>query len=163
MWIGLKMIGSPRRSGSKARPAIGTWTATIKLIAFRRWGALQGALAFAMAAFMLVFGLKNGMPDDEVRALTFVALVLGIFSLILVNRSFSSSLRLAVVRPNLTLLSILVGAGAILGACLTIPTLRELFRFGPLHVADLALTAGSMLLLLVVLELLKPLWRIQRN
>ncbi len=127
------------------------------------WGALQGALAFAMAGSMFVFGPKNGMPDDEVRALTFVALILAIFSLILVNRSFSSSLKLAVLRPNLALLSILIGVGAILGACLTIPALRELFRFGPLHLDDLALMAGSTLLLLVVLELLKPLWRTRRR
>ena len=97
------------------------------------------------------------------RALTFVALILAIFGLILVNRSFSSSLKLAVLRPNLALLSILTGVGAILGASLTIPALRELFRFGPLHFDDLALTAGSALLLLVVLELLKPLWRTRQN
>jgi P-type Ca2+ transporter type 2C len=127
------------------------------------WGALQGALAFAMAGSMFVFGLRNGMPDDDVRALTFMALILAIFSLILVNRSFSSSLMLAVLRPNVVLLSILIGVGAILGACLTLPALRELFRFGPLHVDDLALTAGSTLLLLVVLELLKPLWRTRRE
>jgi P-type Ca2+ transporter type 2C len=127
------------------------------------WGALQGALAFAMAGSMFVFGLGNGMPDDEVRALTFVALILAIFSLILVNRSFSSSLKLAVLRPNLALFSILISVGAILGACLTIPVMRALFRFGPLHFDDLALTAGSALLLLVLLELLKPLWRTRRN
>jgi Ca2+-transporting ATPase len=46
------------------------------------WGALQGILAFAMAGAIFVFALMNGMPDDEVRALTFVALILGIFSLI---------------------------------------------------------------------------------
>ncbi len=103
------------------------------------------------------------MPEDEARAFTFVALILAIVSLILVNRSFSPSLKLAVLRPNLTLLSILIGLGAILGACLAVPALRELFRFGPLHLDDLALASGSTLLLLVVLELLKPLWRARRN
>jgi P-type Ca2+ transporter type 2C len=123
------------------------------------WGALQGILAFAMAGAIFVFALRNGMPDDEVRALTFVALILGIFSLILVNRSFSSSLKLAVVRPNVALLSILLGVCAMLGLCLGVPALRELFRFGVLHPDDLALTIGSALLILVALELLKPLWR----
>lgn len=122
------------------------------------WGALQGILAFAMAGAMFVFTLRNGMPDDEVRALTFVALILGIFSLILVNRSFSSSLKLAVVRPNVALLSILLGVCAMLGLCLGVPALRKLFRFGVLHPDDLALTMGSALLILVVLELLKRLW-----
>ncbi|MGY4314143.1 cation-translocating P-type ATPase [Bradyrhizobium sp. JR3.5] len=123
------------------------------------WGALQGALVFAMAGAMFVFALRNGMPDDEGRALTFVALVLGIFSLILVNRSFSSSLKLALVRPNVTLLSILLTVSAILGSCLTVPALRELFRFGVLHLNDLAATMGAALLILVALELLKPFWR----
>ncbi len=127
------------------------------------WGALQGALSLTMAGAMFVLTLRNQMPEDDARALAFVALILAIVSLILVNRSFSSSLKLALLRPNLTLLSILIALGAILGSCLTIPALRELFRFGPLHLDDLALTAGSTLLLLVVLELLKPLWRTRRN
>ncbi len=129
---------------------------SLRLVA---WGTLQGALAFAMAGGMFVFALRNGMPDGEVRALTFVALVLGIFSLILVNRSFSPSLRLALVRPNAALVSILLGVCAVLGLCLTVPPLRELFRFGRLHYDDLALTIASALLILVTLELFKPLWR----
>ncbi len=120
---------------------------------------MQGALAFAMSGGMFVFALRNGMPDDDVRALTFVSLILGIFSLILVNRSFSSSLRLAVLRPNVALLSILLGVCVTLGLCLSIPALRELFQFGELHVDDLALTAGAALLILVLLELLKLFWR----
>jgi Ca2+-transporting ATPase len=125
------------------------------------WGALQGALAFAMAGAMFVFALKNGMPEDEVRALTFVSLIFGIFSLILVNRSFSSSLKLALVRPNLALFSILLGVCATIGLCLSVPALRELFRFGVLHLNDLAVTIGSALLILFALELLKPFWSVQ--
>ena len=129
---------------------------SLRLVA---WGALQGSLVFAMAGGMFVFALRNGMPDNEVRALTFVALVLGIFSLILVNRSFSASLRLAIIRPNVALVSILLGVCAVLGLSLTVPPLRELFRFGRLHLDDLALTMASALLILVVLELSKPLTR----
>jgi Ca2+-transporting ATPase len=127
------------------------------------WGALQGALAFVMAGAMFVLATRNSMPDDEVRALTFVALILGIFSLILVNRSFSSSLKLAVVLPNAALLSILLGVLAMLGLCLNVSALRELFRFGALHSDDLTLTIGSALLLLLALEVLKPLWRVRRQ
>jgi Ca2+-transporting ATPase len=122
------------------------------------WGALQGAVAFAMSGGMFVFALRNGMPDDDVRALTFVSLILGIFSLILVNRSFSSSLKLAVLRPNVALLLILLGVCITLGLCLWIPALRELFQFGVLHIDDLALVAGAALLVLFALELLKLFW-----
>jgi Ca2+-transporting ATPase len=132
-------------------------------IALIGWGALQGAIAFAMAGTIFVFALKHGMPDDEVRALTFVALILGIFSLILVNRSFSSSLKLAVVRPNVALFSILFCVCVMLGLCLSVPALRELFRFGVLHPDDLAMTIGSALLILFSLEFLKPFWRVRRR
>jgi Ca2+-transporting ATPase len=132
---------------------------SLRLIA---WGVVQGAFAFAMASGMFVLSLRNGMPNDEVRALTFVSLILGIFSLVLVNRSFSSSLKLALVRPNVPLVSILLGVCAGLGLCLALLPVRELFRFGPLHLDDLALTIGSALLILVVLELLKPFWRAQQ-
>jgi Ca2+-transporting ATPase len=127
------------------------------------WGAVQGACAFAMAAGMFLLALRSGMPDDEVRALTFVSLILGIFSLVLVNRSFSPSLKLALVRPNAALFSILSGVCAVLGLCLTVPFVREIFRFGRLHLDDLALTIGSSLLILVALELLKPFWRTRRE
>jgi P-type Ca2+ transporter type 2C len=123
------------------------------------WGALQGVLAFALAGAMFVFALKNGMPDEEVRALTFVSLILGIFSLILVNRSFSPSFKLALVRPNAALLSILLGVCAMLGLCLSVPALRALFRFGVLHPDDLMVAIGSALLIFFTLELLKRLWR----
>ena len=132
---------------------------SLRLIA---WGIVQGALALAMAGGMFVFALRNGMPDDEVRALTFVSLILGIFSLVLVNRSFSASLKLALVRPNTALVSILFGVCAVLGLCLTVRPVRELFRFGQLHLDDVGLTIGSALLILVALELLKPFWRAQR-
>jgi P-type Ca2+ transporter type 2C len=127
------------------------------------WGAFQGALAFVMAGATLVLATRNGMPDDEVRALTFVSLILGIFSLVLVNRSFSSSLKLAVLRPNAVLLAILLGVVALLALCLNVPALRELFRFGVLHFDDLALMIGSALLILLALELLKPFWRVRRQ
>jgi len=126
------------------------------------WGVVQGALALAMAGGMFVFALRNGMPDDEVRALTFVSLILGIFSLVLVNRSFSPSLKLALVRPNVALVSILLGVCAVLGSGLAVRPVRELFRFGQLHLDDLGLTIGSALLILVALELLKPFWRTRR-
>jgi Ca2+-transporting ATPase len=45
---------------------------------------------------------------DEVRALTFFSLVFSIVSLILVNRSFSTSLVAAFRRPNPTLAWILL-------------------------------------------------------
>lgn len=99
------------------------------------------------------------MPETELRALTFFALVLSFVCLIFVNRSFSTSILAALRRPNPMLLVVLIIVAGVLGLSLAWPWLRELFKFGPLHGDDLALTALAALLVLIVLELIKPLWR----
>jgi P-type Ca2+ transporter type 2C len=40
-----------------------------------------------------------------------------------------------------------------------VPFVSDLFAFGPLHADDLALTLGAGIVVLVSLELLKPIWR----
>jgi Ca2+-transporting ATPase len=123
------------------------------------WSVLQGTLAFVLVAIIFVVALWRGMPPDEARALAFFSLVVSIVSLILINRSFSTSLLAAFRRPNPALASILVAVTAILGLALLWPAASDLFRFGPLHRDDLALALGAGLALLLILELLKPLWR----
>ena len=89
----------------------------------------------------------------------FVSLVLVNASLILVNRSFSSSLLAALVRPNPSLWILLSGVAALLAVTLTWPPAMELFRFGPLHPDDLGLSLLAGAAVLVVLELIKPHWQ----
>jgi len=112
-----------------------------------------------LVAIVYLLALRYGLSPDEARALSFFSLVLAIVSLILVNRSFSSSLTTALGRPNPTLRWILLAVGAIMAASLLVPWLSELFRFGALHRDDLALAFGVGLAVLVILELVKPLWR----
>lgn len=123
------------------------------------WSLLQGALAFAVVATVFVVAYRRGMPEEEVRALAFFSLVLAIVGLIFVNRSFSASLITAFRRPNVALRFVLPIVALMLGLTLLWPFASSLFRFGPLHVDDLALTLGAGVLVLVVLEALKPLWR----
>jgi len=99
------------------------------------------------------------MPEAEVRALTFFSLVVVIVSLIFVNRSFSASLITALRRPNPALGFVLLIVVTILGLTLVWPVAQGLFRFGPLHLDDLALTVGAGAAVLILLEVLKPLWR----
>jgi Ca2+-transporting ATPase len=101
------------------------------------------------------------MPADEVRALAFFSLVLSIVSLILVNRSFSTSFIMAIRRPNTMLAWILAIVFIILTLSLMVPAVRDLFRFGPLHIDDIGLSLGAAALVLLVLELAKTLWRDQ--
>ncbi|OGT57229.1 MAG: ATPase [Gammaproteobacteria bacterium RIFCSPHIGHO2_12_FULL_63_22] len=123
------------------------------------WSLVQGTVALLVVVVIFLGALRFGMPEAEVRALTFFSLVLTIVSLIFVNRSFTTSLLTALRRPNPALLWVLLAISAILGLTLLSPWARELFRFGPLHVDDLALGLGAGLVVLVVLEVLKSRWR----
>jgi P-type Ca2+ transporter type 2C len=123
------------------------------------WSVLQGALAFAAVALVYVTALYRSMPDNEARALGFFSLILTIFSLVLVNRSFSASLVTAVRRPNAALAWILLAIATILAAVLLWPAAASLFRFGPLHGDDLLVTFATAAAVLLCLEALKPVWR----
>ncbi len=122
------------------------------------WSLLQGAVALALVAAIFIYSSWQGMPEAEVRALTFFALVTAIVGLILVNRSFSASLLVAFQRPNKALAWILAAVTAMLGLTLLWPFAKNLFRFGPLHFNDLALALGAGIAVVVFLELLKPYW-----
>lgn len=123
------------------------------------WSLLQGVFTFGLVAAIFFGGFARGMPENEVRALTFFSLVLMIVSLIFVNRSFSTSLITALRRPNPALALVLLAVTVALSLTLLWPYASALFRFGPLHFDDLALTLGTALVALVFLELLKLLWR----
>jgi Ca2+-transporting ATPase len=85
--------------------------------------------------------------------------VLAIISLILVNRSFGGSVISAFRRPNPAFAMVLVTVVIALGLTLIWPFAKDLFRFGPLHADDLAITVVAGLLVLLVLEAVKPIWR----
>lgn len=122
------------------------------------WSVLQGAMAFALIAAIFVGALRSNLPSDEARALAFIALVICVATLVLVNRSFSASFLSAFFRPNPALLWIFVAIATILAVALLWPPASGLFRFGPLHLDDLAITLGAGFMLLTVLEMLKPIW-----
>jgi P-type Ca2+ transporter type 2C len=82
-----------------------------------------------------------------------------IAGLIFVNRSFSASLITALRRPNSALVWVLASVTTMLGLTLLWPFASDLFRFGPLHWDDLAVTLAAGAFVLVVLEVLKPIWR----
>lgn len=124
------------------------------------WSVTQGLLAFAAVAGILVGGVQMALPEDELRALAFFALVVVIIALIFVNRSFSSSLLRAVGHPKPALLVVLCSVAGILTLAVQWPVAQDIFRFGPLHLPDLALTGAAGVAVLVLLELIKPLWRV---
>ena len=123
------------------------------------WSVFQGAIAFAMLATVFLVESQNGMPEAELRALMFFALVAAILALILVNRSFSASLLDAVTRHNAALRYVIVAIAAITGVILFWPRAQKLLNFGAITWEDMTLAAGLGVALLIALEGCKPFVR----
>ncbi len=123
------------------------------------WSLTQGCLAFAMLAALYLVARTRGMPEGEVRALTFFALVTAILALILINRSFSTSLRQALGQENPALRYVFGAIVLITAIILFVPAVQTILRFENLRGVDLAFAAGLGGLLFLLLELLKPLAR----
>lgn len=122
------------------------------------WSLMQGFVAFGLVAGIYFMAINHSLPEDEVRALTFFSLVLSSISLIFVNRSFGASLVTALLRPNRALALVVVTVAGMLSLTLLWPLASDLFRFGPLHPDDLAVSAGAGIGLLLILETIKLLW-----
>jgi Ca2+-transporting ATPase len=116
------------------------------------WSFLQGLLTLGLTGATFVVAWMGGMAEEEIRALVFAMLVLSIVVLILVNRAFSPSLRLAVGRRNRALSLVLAAVGTILAAALLVPHLRDLFHFGSLHGPEIAAVLGGAVVLWLGLE-----------
>lgn len=123
------------------------------------WSVLQGGFALLLVAAVYFLGINRGMPEAELRALAFVTLLLTNVGLILVNRSFSSSLWGAVSRWNPALWMVIGVALPLLLAAVRWEPAEAIFRFGPLHIDDLAISVGAAAMLLAILESLKRLWQ----
>lgn len=123
------------------------------------WSVFQGGLAFAMLATVFLVESGSGMPEVELRALTFFALIAEIVALILVNRSFSAALGEALVRHNAALRYVAVAIVSVTLLILFLPQAQTLLKFGSIAWHDMALALGLGVLLLVLLEGCKPLVR----
>ena len=106
---------------------------------------LQGLSVLAAVFAVYYWALATGHPEADVRALTFATLVVGNLGLILVNRSWTKTV-VGGLRTdrNPALAWVLSGAVGFLVLLLTVPFLRELFRFAPMHATDVlwVLVAG---------------------
>jgi len=123
------------------------------------WGLLQGLLALAVVGGIFVVGMRRGMPENEVRALVFVSLVFTNIGLVLVNRTFSASLLSTIRGTGKVFWGVIGTAVALLAVAVSWPPGEALFRFGPLHPDDLVITLVGGIVVLVVLEVVKPIWR----
>jgi len=123
------------------------------------WSLFQGGFAFAMLAAVFLVESWTGMQADEVRAITFFALIAEIVALILVNRSFSASLGTALVRHNTALRYVAAAIAGVTALILFVPSAQVLLKFGAIAWGDMALAGGLGILLLLILEVCKPFVR----
>ncbi len=123
------------------------------------WSLVQGGLVLGVVTTILFLAPRYGFDTDQVRALTFHSLVLCVVALIFVDRSVSSSIITAIIRPNRALAFVLPVVAALLALTIFWAPARELFRFGALDAQWLVVPLGAGVTVLIVLELLKPVWR----
>ncbi len=98
---------------------------------------LQGASVLA-AVFAVYWGaIITGHSEGDVRALTFAALVAGNLGLIVVNRSWTRGALQGLIEDRNPALGWVLGAASVfLALVMTVPALREMFRFAPVHLLD---------------------------
>ena len=103
------------------------------------------ALLQGFGLFMASFGLyawasSTGRPDDVIRSLVFVSLVVGNVGLILTNRSWHLSiLRTIRERRNAALPWLLAIVAVVLTLLLSVGVLRDAFEFGSISWGDVLL------------------------
>lgn len=123
-----------------------------------RWAIAQGLVALTLLGALLAGGSYMGLPEDDLRALVFTALVLINMGLILINRSFRASLASAFLRPNRSLWILFSAIALTLAAALGWSPAQQLFGFGDFNWQELLLCVGLGAASLLLLEAIKWLW-----
>ena len=122
------------------------------------WSLFQGVLVLIVVGAIAWFAPVYGMDEGQTRALGFTSLVLSIVALILVDRATTSSIVKAVIRPNRALAVVLPVIAVTLGTALFWPPAQQLFLFASLPLRWLALPPAAAFIVLLGLEVLKPIW-----
>ncbi|HZY93067.1 MAG TPA: cation-translocating P-type ATPase, partial [Thermoplasmata archaeon] len=106
------------------------------------WTLVAGVTALAGTLGVYFWMLVSGHGVDESRALAFSTLIVSNLTLVLVNRSFSTSWIQSLRVPNRVFWVVIVGGGALLAASLYLPAVAGLFGFIPPAPGDLLLAVG---------------------
>ncbi|MHB8859273.1 MAG: cation-translocating P-type ATPase [Thermoleophilia bacterium] len=116
---------------------------------------LQGlSVLVIVVAFFAIFYYR-GYPEDQVRTMTYTALIIANMGLILTNRSWSRTIFSTLRSPNRALWWLLGSVTIVLGLVLYVPFLQNLFSFSRLDVMSLVACFAAGLLSVAWFELLK--------
>ncbi len=103
-------------------------------------GFTQGGVLLLVLLVVYLTAQWAALPEPQVRALTFSAMIVGDIWLMFINRSWSLSLTRAFTLPNPALWWVLLSGLLMLGLALFLPLLNRLFRFETPELAHFALT-----------------------
>jgi Ca2+-transporting ATPase len=118
-------------------------------------GLIQGLGVLAVVAGVYGVAITRGLGDSEARMFAFVTLVISNLGLIFANRSRTLSILQSLRTPNKALWWVTGGALFFLTLVLSIPALRGVFQFAPMHRWELALLACAGLLSVLFAESVK--------
>jgi P-type Ca2+ transporter type 2C len=118
-------------------------------------GLVQGVGVLAVVLAVYAFVLSQGLGEFEARMMSFASLVIANLGLILTNRSWTRPIVATLRVPNPALWWVVGGAAVFLALTISVPFLRGLFSFGPLHLWELALVAGAGLFSILTSESVK--------
>lgn len=118
-------------------------------------GLLQGLGILVVVAAVYIFALSQNLGEDEARMFAFVTLVIGNLGLIFANRSRTLSIVQSLRIPNKALWWVSGGALFFLVLVLSVPALRDVFQFAPVHRWEMALLFASGLTSILFAESIK--------
>ncbi len=123
--------------------------------------SVQGLVAFAAVMGVHWAALLLGQSLAEARTLAFITLIVSNLSLILTNRSWSRSALSAFRGRNPALLWVIGSALCFLALVVSVPGLRNLFHFAPMHLVDIAIALLAGIVSIAWFELAKVLMRLR--
>lgn len=116
---------------------------------------VQGFSVLIIVFLVYLFALNRNLGEDEARALSFTTLVLCNLALIITNLSKTENVFKILRHGNKALYSLLAGTVFFLTLLLTVPFIRNLFHFAPLHFNDIIAGIIGAIACLVWFELMK--------
>lgn len=122
------------------------------------WSIIQGGAILVVVGGLTLYFWHSGLNAEQLRSAAFFALVLGITSLILINRRFSASITAALRRPNPALGVVLGSVAVILLATQFVPPIADLFKFTRVATKEMVVIALASGAVMLILERLKPFW-----
>lgn len=127
------------------------------------YSSFKGLLLLLMVLVVYLLTIEEGHSDEEVRAITFSALIMGNIFLILSSLSDSRSFLSALFEGNLAVWIIMVAAFSLLIATISVPVLASVFSFGFPGYRHFGIALAGAAGLLLVLELMKHIRRLTSN